>query len=131
MAQLRIDAVQRDFQAWRSSTSKRSKIPEDLWGKALQLLERYPINEVSRKLGVSGSQLYARRKQQATKTNALPTKNPVNFMELNIPSMTALYDAHGSGNRLEIKRFDGLVLAMQQLSESVLLQIFNQFMRGI
>lgn len=127
MTQLTIDSVQSDFQSWRASTTKHSKIPEELWDKVLQLLGRYSVTDIRKKLGVSGSQIY-KRKQKATNTNVLPTKQELKFMELNIPAMDALYNA---GPRFEIKRTDGMVLTMQELSDSTLLQIFTQFMRGI
>jgi hypothetical protein len=132
MTQLTIDSVQRDFKTWRTSRTKRAKIPDDLWDKTLKLLEHYPISRVVRDLGLNGGQVSARRKQQReTNSNVVSVKTPVNFLELNIPSMGAPYDTHISGNRLEIKRSDGAVLAIAQLTDQTLLQILNQFMRGM
>ena len=128
MAQLTIDSVQSDFQSWRASTTKHSKIPESLWAKVLQLLAHYSVTEIRRKLGVSASQIY-KRKQQAENANMKPTKHAVKFMEVNMPPPTATLD--NTVNRFEIKRADGMVLAIQQLSDLLFLQIFNQFMRGI
>lgn len=127
MEQLTIDSVQSDFQSWRDSTTKHSKIPETLWTKVLHLLEYYSVTEIRKKLGVSGSQIY-KRKQQAGNANVRPGKHAVKFMEVNVPSMTRL---DNTVNRFELKRTDGMVLTMQQLSDSMFLQIFNQFMRGI
>lgn len=128
MAQLTIDSVQSDFQSWRASTTKHSKIPEELWNKVLQLSAHYSVTEIRKKLGVTGSQIRTRKQK---KENSKPAKQTVKFMEVNILSIASLHNTHTSGNRFEIKRTDGMVLAMQQLSDATFLQIFNQFMRGI
>ena len=131
MTQLTIDSVQRDFKAWRASRTNKSKIPDDLWDKTLKLLEHYPISRVVRDLRLSGGQVSARRKKQSkVNSDTLPIKHPVNFLELNIPPISAPYNTGVPGNRLEIKRADGVVLAIEQLTDQILLQILNQFMRG-
>lgn len=132
MTQLTIDSVQRDFKAWRTSRIKRAKIPDDLWGKTLKLLEHYPISQVVRDLGLNGGQVSAKRKQQReANSNVAPVKNSVNFLELNMPPIGTPYDTHISGNRLEIKRADGAVLTIEQFTEQTFLQVLNQFMRGM
>jgi hypothetical protein len=131
MTQLTIDSVQRDFNAWRASRTKTTRIPEDLWDKTLKLLEHYPISKVVQALRLSGGQVSAKRKQQlALNSNALPLKNPVNFVELNIPSITSPHNTPIRSSRIEIKRSDGAVLAIEHFNDQTLLQIFNQFMRG-
>jgi hypothetical protein len=118
MTQLTIDSVQRDFKAWRSSRTKRGKIPDNLWDKTLKLLEHYPISQVVRNLGLNGGQVYAKRKQlQEANPNIAPVKNPVNFLELNMSPIDAPSSARISGNRLEIKRADGAVLAIEHFTE--------------
>lgn len=128
MTQLTIDSVQQDFKAWRSSRTKRTKIPDDLWDKTLKLLEHYPISQVVRDLGLNGGQVYVKRKQQQeANPNVSPVKTPVNFLELNMPPLNT---TGISNNRLEIKRSDGITLLLEQLTEQALLQILNQFMQG-
>ena len=56
-----------------------------------------------------------------------PVKNPVNFLELDLPPLNTMQI---SSNRLEIKRADGTILAIEQLTEQTLMQILNQFMQG-
>lgn len=131
MTQLTIDSVQRDFQEWRSSRTGKAKIPDDLWDKTLKLLEHYPTSKVVRELHLSGGQLSARRKQRsASKSNMLSVKKPVNFVALNIPSVTASLNTHIPSGRLEIKRSDGALLAIDQFNDQTLLQILNQFIGG-
>ncbi len=132
MTQLTIDSVQQDFKAWRTSRHKRTKIPGDLWDKALKLLEHYPISQVVRDLGLNGGQVYAKRKQQTeANLNIASVKNPVNFLEMNISPVGVPYNAHISRNKLEIKRTDGTILAIEQLTEQTLMQILNQFVQGM
>ncbi len=128
MSRLTLDSVQRDFKAWRASKTKRAKIPEALWDKTLKLLEHYPVSRVVQDLRLSGGQLSARRKQQSqASNNTLPIKKSVNFLELNIPPLNNMGI---SNNRLEIKRSDGVILILEQLTEQAMLQILNQFMQG-
>lgn len=129
MNQLTIESVQQDFKVWRASKPKKSKIPNYLWDKTLKLLEHYPISRVVRDLGLSGSQVSAKRKQNlAESTKTVPVKHPANFVEVNLPSWNK---TPISENRLEIKRSDGMVLAIEQVTAPTLLEILNQFMRGI
>jgi len=131
MTQLTIDSVQRDFKAWRASRIKKTKIPDDLWDKTLKLLEHYPISKVVRDLRLSGGQVSAKRKQQlALNSTTLPIKPPVNFVELNIPSVSLPHNTGVSANKIEIKRSDGVVLAIEQFNDQTLLHVLNQFMRG-
>jgi len=83
---------------------------------------------VVRDLRLCGGQVSARRRQQLqTNSTIFPVKNPVNFLELDIPPLNTMQI---SSNRLEIKRADGTILAIEQLTEKTLMQILNQFMQG-
>ena len=128
MSRLTLASVQRDFKAWRSSRTNRAKIPDDLWNKTLKLLDHYPISKVVRDLRLCGGQVSARRRQQSQANSTIfPVKNPVNFLELDLPPLNTMQI---SSNRLEIKRADGTILAIEQLTEQTLMQILNQFMQG-
>jgi hypothetical protein len=106
MSRLTLVSVQRDFKAWRASKTKKTKIPEALWNKTLKLLDHYPISKVVRDLRLCGGQVSARRRQQLqTNSTIFPVKNPVNFLELDIPPLNTMQI---SSNRLEIKRADGI-----------------------
>jgi hypothetical protein len=124
MAQLTLDSVQRDFELWRTSrtTGKTSKIPDHLWGKALHLLEHYSIASVMKALRLSGSQISAKRTARITNS-----KSNTAFVELNIPPLTP----HANHGKVEIKRSDGTVLAIEQLTEHVLFQVLNNFMQKV
>lgn len=126
MTKLTIDSVQHDFKEWRTSRLKKGRIPMHLWDKALKLLEQYPVSKVAEALSVNGGQLAAKRKQHKANTTAEPLC-PVNFVELNIASATP-YDT-SICSRLEIKRTDGVVLAIEHLSKQIILQLLSQFTR--
>lgn len=132
MTQLTIDSVQRDFKIWRTSRTKRGHIPDDLWDKTLQLLDHYPISKVIMALRLNGGTLLAKRKQQReTLSKTLPVTRPINFLELNMPVATPCDTRTiSSGSRLEIKRADGAILAIEHFTEQTLLQVLNQFTRG-
>ena len=132
MTQLTINSVQHDFKIWRTSRSKKGKIPDYLWDKTLKLLDHYPIGKVVMALGLSGSQVLAKRKKCEINSTAVPLASSVNFVELNIPLATP-YDTPtpNSFSRLEIKRSDGTVLAIERPTEQTLLQALNQFTGGV
>ena len=118
MAQLTLDSVQRDFELWRASrpSGKSRKIPDHLWDKALKLLEYHPIASVMKALHLSGNQIAAQRTARLTKSNSA-------FVEFNIPPLTP----HTNYSKIEIKRPDGAVLAIEQLTEHALFQILTNF----
>ena len=49
--------VRTEFEVWRVRRIGRKLIPETLWAAALALLDRYPLNLVSRALRLSPKQL--------------------------------------------------------------------------
>lgn len=121
MAQLTLDSVQRDFELWRT-TGKTRKIPDHLWDKALQLLEHYPIASVMKALHLSGNQIATQRTARLTNS-----KSDAAFVELNIPSVTP----HANLSKIEIKRPDGTVLAIEPLTEHTLFQVLTNFTQKV
>ena len=124
MAQLTLDSVQRDFELWRASrtTGKTSKIPNHLWDKALQLLEHYLIASVMKALRLSGNQIATQRTARLTnlKSNAA-------FVELKVPPITP----HANHGKIEIKRPDGTVLAIEPLTDHTLFQVLTSFTQKV
>ena len=59
---INIEAVYKDFCAWRSNKTQRN-IPDELWDKALGLLENHSMSTVSSKLGLSYPQIQNKQKQ--------------------------------------------------------------------
>lgn len=125
-------SLYRDFKEWRNSRTKKGKIPDYLWDKVLKLLDYCPTSKVIEALQLSGAQVSRRRKQAQTKTNSktLPVTQPVNFVELNVPSVIPCHSAITTvGNKLEIKRPNGAILTLERLSEQMIFQLLNQFAR--
>lgn len=57
--------VKRDFEKWRASRpNKVGRIPNYLWDKVLDILDYYPVGEVTKVLRLSGGQVSAKRKQR-------------------------------------------------------------------
>jgi hypothetical protein len=132
MTTLTIDSVRHDFNVWRTSRAKKGRIPDHLWDKVMKLLDYYPIGKVASALQLSGGQVIAKREQFKSHSTTMPVTTPVNFVELNMPSvMHGCTPVANSSSRVEIKRSDGSVLAIEHLSEQAMLQLLNQFTRGI
>jgi hypothetical protein len=123
-----LDDVKRDFAKWRASRPNKGRIPNYLWDKVLAIIDFYPIGQVTKVLGLSGSQVSARRKQRdAINVSSSPPANP-NFAELNISSaMPGVNSATSLHSKIEIRRADGAVLIIEQLSEQAMLKVLNQF----
>ena len=124
-----LDDVKRDFEKWRASRpNKVGRIPNHLWDKVLDILDYYPVGEVTKVLRLSGGQVSAKRKQRDA-CNLAP-KLPANpsFVELNLSSpMPCGNTATKLHSRIEIRRPDGAVLVIEQLPEQTMLQVLTQF----
>jgi hypothetical protein len=124
-----LDDVKRDFATWRASRpNKKGKIPNRLWDKVFAMLNYYSVGEVAKALGLSGSQISAKRKQRNAHEASSKSLITDNFVELNLssptPSNTPIANTF---NRIEIRRPDGSVLTIGHLSEKTMLQILDQF----
>ena len=136
MTALTLTSVQRDFEEWRSTRPKIGKIPEQLWAKALQLLEYYPIGEVTKALHLSGGQIANRRNQRNNVRPKMATPlSSTEFVELNTSTAGITYNCSNQidnlAGRLEIRRPDGLVLAIEQLPATAIMQILSHFTHGV
>jgi hypothetical protein len=56
-----LERVREEFEFFRAGSIVRRELPEELWSKAVGLLERYPINVVSRELRVNWQRLKSKR----------------------------------------------------------------------
>jgi hypothetical protein len=99
---LTLEIVQRRFEAWRASRTKRGPIPDSLWEAAVKLCERYPITHVCRSLRLSFTAL----KRRLCRSN----DEPVQFMEIDLSGCNV--QAAGTGYfssawHMECERPDG------------------------
>ena len=68
---LTLEAAAAHFERWRSRKTKGEPIPETLWREAIDLLDRYRISQVTRKLRLSGSDL-----KNVSVSSVLPLPGP-------------------------------------------------------
>jgi len=91
-----LEAVQRQFEAWRNSRTKKSQpIPEQLWQAAAGLCQNYPITHVCRQPRLSFSDL--------KKRVSLKEPRPAQFLEIDM-------GCFASGWQLQCERADGVKL---------------------
>ena len=130
MAKLTLETVMNNFTKWRSKGSSKGKIPEYLWKQVLILLENYPATRVTSALSLSSSQVSKRRREHKGEK---PTNIKSNFVEIPIPKPNhkAINISSSLGSRIEIKRPDGAMVAIEHLPEQVLTQILTKFMQVI
>ena len=73
---LTLEAVAAHFEQWRSRKTKGEPIPEPLWRESIDLLDRYRISQVTRKLRLSGSDLNKRRRQFSAARRVMKWTHP-------------------------------------------------------
>lgn len=127
-----LSDVARDFAKWRATRPNKGRIPNHLWDKVLGILDFYPIGEVTKELGLSGSQVSAKRKQRMANELSLKKSSNPNFVELNISQAKSsdkpVTSQHG---KIEIRRPDGAILIIDQLPEQTMHQVLNQFTQAV
>jgi hypothetical protein len=120
-----VEQVRRRWAEWRSTHAVRSRLPEELWAAAVELVQRDGIDATARALDVDKPSLRkwagrlnpagpqpARRKSQAKqRTNALPA-----FVELlasgtGTSCLVEVESTRGAKLRLELKGIQASELA--------------------
>lgn len=127
---LSLAEVTANFAHWRSTRAKKGKIPDILWQQALSLLGHHSTSVLSRALGINGEQI--KSKMLAVKTNfsATPNNKPADFVAINIPNITDTVNTYSTG-KVEIKRPDGAIICVDNLTYQALTAVLTQFMRGL
>ncbi len=124
MAKLDLEAVQKEFANWRASRAKVGKIPQYLWEQVWEIVDDYSTGEITKSLGLSGSQISAKRKEISDINKNSPASN---FLELTLPQCTPYSGLSVIAHNLQLKRPDGMTLIIEQLSEQMVLQVLNDF----
>jgi hypothetical protein len=122
-----LDSVCDEFNHWRSTKTKHGRIPNNLWLKAIQLLDRYSMSELSRALRVSHDQIRAKLNLK----NNLTAEEPMPFVEIAVPSIKHEKTDITLGSRIELKRSDGASMVIEHLSEQTLSNLLAKFMRDL
>ena len=131
------------FDSWRATRSGRCPVPDHLWGKALALLNQYPLARVARELRISPTRLKKRSAAAAaalcsTQPSAPPflTIHPADLAPASGPIQLSSPSHHHrsaeAGCRLLIERADGsrLVLSLPSTDWEQLRVLLVTFLRG-
>ncbi len=131
------------FDAWRVNRRGRTRIPHELWEKAVSLLDHHPITHVARQLRLDPTKL--RKHSLAAHQSVLSNSSPApHFLEvrasgLNSESGSTSTSAPGAPRltteaawRLQIERADGhrLILSVPSSEWSRIEALYSLFLRA-
>ncbi len=130
---LTLEVVGQHFAQWRSHKKKGERIPEHLWREAINLLDTYPISQVTRTLRLSGSDFNKRRGiTRATRRQkgmaAKDTHPGAAFVEIDRRDVAQATGLNAAAPWLEMERPDGLRLRIHPRHGSELLALVDRFM---
>jgi len=111
---LAIKQVQADFERWRKTRSKRNKIPDHLWQRAVELTKHHVTFHVAKALKLNQNAL--RAKMATTKSKGPKSSEPVTFIQLNKQNS---YATHQGTTTIEFKRIDGTSMVIQTVPAQV------------
>jgi hypothetical protein len=118
-----LEDLAQEFASWRERRpSRRTKTPDELRTKAINLIGPYKISHVAKRLSLAVSDLRRWQKQMPA-----PTVAP-RFVEL--PGSDQLPTAKSQPSTLRIDRPDGISLSIEGCSESALFNLIHQFVKG-
>jgi len=131
------------FDAWRANRRGRTRIPPELWEKAVSLLDRHPITHVARELHLDPTEL--RKRRRAAHQPLAPDSTPApQFLEVRSSGLnsetgsTLLSDSNlspltsESSLYLQIDRADGnrLTLSVPSSEWSLIKALYSLFLRA-
>ncbi len=106
------------FELWRAKRRGRTRIPPELWEKAVSLLAHHPITRVARELRLDPAEL--RKRRLTSRLPLVPNSSPApQFLEVRASDLSSRTDATLSSDpgtkhlntdtalRLQIERADG------------------------
>lgn len=123
---LTLEAVKSRFHQWRTSRSKRSKVPECLWDEVRQLSKLYSYSQISSQLRISYQQLHDHLEEGGLQHNNLSSPES-DFINVHMPlPQCPLPSSYGI---LEIQGRDGLNLKATGLNHQDLLALVQTFLK--
>jgi hypothetical protein len=125
---LTLETVAEHFAQWRETKAARERIPEPLWREAIELLDTYRISQITRTLGLSGSDLNKRRRQLTSPPPADAQDSRHTFVELQAPLINPA--SAKAARWLELQRPDGLCLRLHAGDRDDLLALVDRFIGG-
>lgn len=120
-----LEKVREEFEAYRGGSVGRRDLPEELWMKAVGLLERYPASTVCRELRLNSQRLNSKRSSgQGTgsverhgggqRKRSRGSRSTPDFLELSAGQIATAGGRRGS----EIERGSGQYGACDELTNS-------------
>ena len=100
-----LEEARHEFEQWRATRPKgRSRIPGELWQRAIELVGCHTVNEVARSLSLNHSELKSRYEAEHSPAAAAVAADPPRFVELSweapaIAVTGCLLEVEGSGGR--------------------------------
>ena len=126
---LTLEAVAEHFEQWRSNKKKGERIPEKLWGEAIDLVDTYRVSQVTRTLRLGGADLNKRRgivgagrrrRSQGTKGAFVEVEPAVVERAVEPPDSAPPW--------MELERPDGLRLRIHPSEGNELLALVDRFL---
>ena len=118
-----LSDVVNNFHHWRSTRTKRGKIPSELMDQACSLIGRYPLTKISSSLSICHSHF----RQQAIKRGVLADNKSA-------PTLVEVSPGPTFGNKpqspimMEIMRPDGAKLTIQVGDHAIAGSLMHQFL---
>ena len=135
--------TRRSFELWRAKRQRRTRIPEDLWDKAISLLDHHPITRVARELRLDPAEL--RKRRLAAHPPPVPNSSPApHFLQVQVSDLspataeTLTPDPRRPRRtmeaawRLQIERADGhrLTLSLPSSEWAQVQALYSLFLRA-
>ena len=120
-----LDEVKSHFAHWRTTRTKRGKIPGYLWDKVKPLVEHYPLAEITQALSVNTNQIKENINID-TSLHFVEAKTESLFDPPNQQIFSICADTQTCS--IELHRADGGILKINTLPVSSLPAIITQFM---
>jgi hypothetical protein len=126
---LTLETAAAHFAQWRRNKKKGERIPEQLWGEAIDLVGRYGVSQVTRALRLSGTDLNKRRGMVGTGQRRRGQGEKTAFVEIDPAVVDPAVGPQASATAwMELERPDGLRLRIHPREGNELLALVDRFL---
>lgn len=120
-----LDDAKSHFNHWRTTRTKRGKIPEYLWNKVQSLIEHYPLSAITSALNLNTNQIRENIKID-TAIHFIEAKSEAAPMPIMKPIISSGIDTQTC--TIELHRSKGGILKISEFPIASLSAIISQFM---
>ena len=120
-----LDDVKSHFDHWRTTRTKRGKIPEYLWNRVKPLIEYYPLTTITNALRINTNQIRENLKID-TAIHFVEAKPEVAPMLIKKPIISSSADTQTCS--IEVHRTNGGILKISAFPVASLFAVISQFM---